>query len=115
MITQRLGVVQSSAWDVWRIHVDTGSLKKTGIPINLHKQPDVKVKVDWGDGSSSILTASKFTIGNASASTHSYTTDGVYEVIIYISGSESLYLHYVVAPFITILLQVPIFLILGKR
>lgn len=94
MITQRLGIVQSSNWAMWRIHVDTGSSKKTGIPINLHDQPGVTVKVDWGDGSSSILTASDYGMTDARASVHSYETDGVYEVIIYISGSESLYLHY---------------------
>ena len=71
--------------DIWEITVNTeattSGAKTTGIPINLYSQPGITMKVDWGDGTESVLTSASYSSASDSApSVHEYATAGTYIV-----------------------------------
>ncbi len=70
--------------EVWKFTVDTEATeageKTTGIPLNLYGQNNVIVEVDWGDGTTSMLTSADYTSSDSRASVHEYETAGVYQI-----------------------------------
>jgi len=64
-----------STWDTTK--TSTGSSTSTQIRLPLIEQGAYKFSVDWGDGSSSTITA-----WNDAATTHTYSTTGVYTITI---------------------------------
>ena len=66
--------------------------KKTGIPFNLYSQYGVTLTVDWGDGTTSILTPADYTELNSRASVHEYALAGIYNVCINSSDWSSTYI-----------------------
>ena len=84
---------------VWKFTVNTeaesAGEKTTGIPINLYNQTGVRLIVHWGDGTSNILTSTDYTETDSTASVHTYSQSGIYQVVI--SGEsqdwENAYLH----------------------
>jgi len=64
-----------STWDTTK--TSTGSSTSTQIALPLIQQGAYKFSVDWGDGSSSTITA-----WNDATATHTYSTAGVYTITI---------------------------------
>ena len=80
----------------WNITVDTRKISSsnatTAIPFNLHGQTGVKLKVYWGDGTSSVLTPSSFTSNDSRASWHTYSSPGEYTIRIGNEDWENTYM-----------------------
>ena len=80
----------------WTFTIDTEATaageKKTGIPLNLTDQSSIVVNVNWGDGTTSTLTAADYAIDDSRASVHEYETPGVYQVTMTSYHWNSLYL-----------------------
>lgn len=70
--------------DIWEITVNTeaktSGAKTTGIPIYLYNRPGIKITVDWGDNTSSILTKESYTGKDYTPSIHEYDKPGIYTV-----------------------------------
>lgn len=87
MITQRMMVRGvKTVPETWEITVNTEATaqgeKTTGIPFNLYGQDGVTLTVDWGDGTTSILSSSNYTASNAQASVHEYAEAGIYTISV---------------------------------
>lgn len=97
MITQRMMVRGvKTVPDVWEITVNTEATtqgeKTTGIPFNLYEQDGVSLTVDWGDGTTSILTSDDYTFDDATASVHTYTQAGIYTISIQSKSWQNCYI-----------------------
>lgn len=96
MITQRMMLGSGAAeTDTWQFMVDTEATtqgeKTTGIPVNLYGQTSI-INVDWGDGTTSSLSASDYTETDNRASVHEYASAGEYTVTLSCSDWENTYL-----------------------
>jgi len=78
----------------WSFTIDTRFVsqnnKKTGIPFNLYNQSE-SLRIDWGDGTSSRLTAADYALTNTSASLHEYENPGEYTITVKCLHYSNLY------------------------
>ncbi len=99
--TERFSNETMVAWieideNEWIFLVDTRTTKagnKTGIPFNLYGQ-SATMTVEWGDGTSSILSSSDYALNDATASVHEYEVPGIYKVRIVCNNWNNVYFLY---------------------
>ena len=83
---------------IWTIQIKTDATDvngvKTGIPLDLSDSrfEGVTVKVDWGDGQTSILMRADYSDGSVAKSVHTYAKAGTYTVKIKSKQWEKIYL-----------------------
>ena len=82
--------------EAWEFTINTEATasgeKKTGIPFNLTGQTNVEMLIDWGDNTTSTVSASDYTVSDSTASVHEYSSAGQYTVTIYASNWNNVYL-----------------------
>ena len=68
--------------NVWKYTVQVSAGGKSSVPISLYGLSDVEMDVDWGDGTSSTISPSDYTETDRTASLHTYSTAGSYQISV---------------------------------
>ena len=72
----------SQSWS-FTVSVSDDTELSTGIPVNLYNQGDITMAVNWGDGSTSVLTSDDYSaLTDMEASIHTYSEAGEYAVTL---------------------------------
>lgn len=87
-----IGYVPPETWQ-FQVKANSFTSKKASVPVYLYNQPGITLYVDWGDGSTSTLTADSYTQTDGSASIHTYAEAKVYTISITSSDWSKLYLY----------------------
>ena len=76
------GSTASQSWS-FTVSVDEATELSTGIPVNLYGQGDITMAVNWGDGSTSVITSDDYSaLSDMEASIHTYSEAGEYTVTL---------------------------------
>lgn len=65
--------------EIWTFTANVGAELKTAVPFNLHYL-SCDLHVDWGDGTESDLSSGDYSVSANSASIHTYSAQGTYQV-----------------------------------
>lgn len=77
----------------YKVAVDSSTNLKSSVPFSLFNQPNIELYIDWGDGTTDVLTPSMYSSATSTlASVHTYATAGEYTIQIDSSDWSNTYI-----------------------